>query len=165
MCNTRPRFRAKKILSEPPRWRLPWLPFELELRLAAHAMIGGMKIDPEKASLFSSVFGALAGGCFVAITQLAVKSDPQWLDRRAMVELAAALPMLIASSLIYRQGLPTKNLVIAKAVLIVASLGVGITVWGVSDMMRAMTVWAAGIFGIIGTLMILLMFLAEKNRE
>jgi hypothetical protein len=111
------------------------------------------------------VFGALAGGCFVAITQLAVKTDLKEVDRTAMSAFATSLPLLVASALIYRQGIPTKNKIVLRMVMIVATVAPIPMVIGIIDLISSVNLRAAAMFGILGTFMFGLMWLADKNRE
>jgi hypothetical protein len=111
------------------------------------------------------VLGALAGGSFVAITQLAVKSDPQPGDIRAVFWFAAALPLLAGSALILREGtMPNKRLTL-HIVQTTAVAGPVLMVIAMSEMLQVVSFWAAIAFGALGTLMLILSIILRKPER
>jgi hypothetical protein len=101
----------------------------------------------------------------VAITQLAVKSDPQPGDIRAMFWFAAALPLLAGSALILREGTKPQGRITRHIVQATAIFGPVFMVTAMFEMLQAVSYWAAVAFGALGALMLILSIILGKPER
>ena len=107
----------------------------------------------------------MAGACFVAVTQLAVKSDLQDGDRRAMGWFGLALPLLVTSSYILKEGPVNRKALATWLVAITVISGPAALVLGMLEMLLTVSPRACLMFVIASMLMIYLIRIADQKRR
>lgn len=82
-----------------------------------------------------------------------------------MWKFALALPLLVGTTIIFRDGLPTKNRKLSIFIFAAGWIGGILVVQGVLELIYAVNARASVAFGVLVIAMIGLMALADKNRK
>ena len=108
---------------------------------------------------------AAAGACFVAITQLATKSELSPNERYAVLRLATALPLLVAAAIANSEFFEAPRLWWFLLGPVIGSLGNVFFIWGLFDLMLNFGSGTTFAFSTSAALVIILNFFARRSSR